>query len=225
MSEPARFDLRVLPGLTPYFEARRLQLDLVERRRSGEIGETLLLLEHPPVITLGRNADPAGVIASAGELKRCGVELHRVERGGEATYHGPGQIVGYPICDLHALKIGVAAYVHRLEEAMIRAAAKLEVEAGRRERLTGVFCERGKIGAIGVRVSRGIAFHGFAFNVDPHLDHYRLIVPCGLSETPITSIAATLGRSPSMERARKAVIRSFGEVFGQALTSSVRRVQ
>jgi lipoyl(octanoyl) transferase len=214
MSEPARFDLRVLPGLTPYSAARRLQLQLVEQRRAGEIGEKLLLLEHPPVITLGRNADPAGVIASAEELERRGVELHRVERGGEATYHGPGQIVGYPICDLHALKIGVAAYVHRLEETMIRAAAELGVEAERREKLTGVFCERGKIGAIGVRVSRGIAFHGFAFNVDPDLDHYRLIVPCGLSETPVASIAALLDRSPSMDSAREALIRSFDEVFG-----------
>lgn len=233
-------DLRVLDGLTPYDEGHGLQLELVEQRKASAIPDTLILLEHPPVITLGRNASDAGLLASAIELEREGVLLRRIERGGQATYHGPGQLVGYPIVDLHALAIGVATYVRNLEQVMIRAAAALGVEAHTREGLTGVFTDRGKLGAIGVRVTRGVTFHGFAFNVDPDLSHYRFIVPCGMTGIAVTSLAAlrhtsdgraTLrssqpseassaqegGAGPPMSEVREAIVEAFCGVFGFAV--------
>lgn len=209
MASSRDIDVRILPGLTPYAEAAALQRDLVGRRQAGTAPDTLLLLEHPPVITLGRNARGEGVVAPPALLEALGVEVHRVERGGQATWHGPGQIVGYPICDLHGLGLGVAAWVRALEETMTRAAATLGVQAVRRPGITGVFTERGKLGAIGVRISRGVSFHGFAFNVDPDLSQYRLIVPCGMAEIPVTSLAALLGRAPSMDDARRALIDAF----------------
>lgn len=208
-------DLRVLDGLTPYDEAHGLQLELVERRKSGAVPDTLVLLEHPPVITLGRNASDAGLLASEVELERAGVLLRRIERGGQATYHGPGQIVGYPIVDLHALKLGVAKYVRNLEQVMIRAAAAFGVEASTRDELTGVFTDQGKVGAIGVRVTRGVTFHGFAFNVEPDLAHYRFIVPCGMTGMPVTSLRALRsGDVPQMSEVRQAIVDAFCEVFG-----------
>jgi lipoate-protein ligase B len=210
--------LRVLRGLAPYGEAHALQRATVEQRKAGAVPDTLILLEHPPVITLGRNAAERGVTASSAELAAAGIEVHRIERGGEATYHGPGQIVGYPIVNLHELRIGVASYVRNLEETMIRAAAALGVESFRYEKLTGVFTEHGKVGAIGVRVTRGVTYHGFAFNVDPDLTHYRLIVPCGMTGMPVTSVAQLLrgaGEAPPlMDAARAAIVAAFLEVFG-----------
>ena len=217
MSPADRFEVRALPGRVPYPRALALQRELVERRKAGAIGDTLILLEHASVITLGRNADAAGVVASEALLRRRGIQVHRAERGGQATYHGPGQVVGYPIVDLHGLGLGVAAYVRRLEETMVRAAGRLGVEAGRREGLTGVFAEPGKIGAVGVRVTRGVTYHGFALNADPELEHYRLIVPCGLLDTPVTSLAAILGRPLPFAEAREAVAAAFAEVFGVEL--------
>ncbi len=206
-------DVRSLPGLTPYAEALALQRGLLERRQLGEVPDTLLLLEHPPVITLGRNAADSGVVAPPDMLRALGVEVHRVERGGQATWHGPGQVVGYPICDLRGLGLGAAAWVHTLEATMIRAAATLGVEAGRRPGITGVFTHRGKIGAIGVRISRGVSYHGFALNVDPDLSHYRLIVPCGMAGVPVTSVAAVLGHAPPMDAARRALTDAFLDVL------------
>jgi len=210
--------LRILPGLTPYDLAHRLQLEAVERRKAKAAGDVLILLEHPPVITLGRNADAGGVVASGELLASMGIEVRRVERGGQATYHGPGQIVGYPVIDLHERRLGVAAYVARLEETMILAAADLGVEAVRRPGITGVFVPgAGKIGAVGVRVTRGVTYHGFAFNVDPELSHYRLIVPCGMTDTPVTSVAALRGGPVDMGIAIDAVARSFEAAFGVGL--------
>jgi lipoyl(octanoyl) transferase len=208
--------VRIPEGLVPYDAAREMQLDAVAARRAGEAPDTLFLLEHPPVITLGRNADLAGVVATAEELARSGIDVRRSERGGQTTYHGPGQIVGYPIVDLRALRLGVAEYVRGLEETMMRAANALGVGAGRRDGIVGVFADGGrgpKIGAIGVHVSRGIAFHGFAFNVAPDLDHYRFIVPCGLSAIGVASLASILGAAPSMAAAREALIAAFAGVF------------
>ncbi len=206
--------LVVLEGLTSYDEAHALQLKSVERRKRGEIPDTLYLLEHPPVITLGRNADPAGIIASSDELEKRGIQTRRIERGGQATYHGPGQIVGYPIIDLDARKMGVRRYVADLEETMIRAVTQFGIRASRRDGMIGVFCERGKLGAVGVRVTEGVAFHGFAVNVNPKLSHYQLIVPCGMTDVPVTSIAASTGVKPSMDQVRNALAETFLEVFG-----------
>ncbi len=212
----SRFELIVLPGRTPYGDAHRMQLDRVARRKAGEVRDALILLQHPPVVTLGRNADTAGVVASDDELSSRGISVHRIERGGQATYHGPGQIVGYPIIDLHGLRIGVARYVHLLEQVMIDAAGALGVEATRREGITGIFAtggNGGKIGAIGVRVTRGVTYHGFAFNVDPDLTNYQLIVPCGMTDTPVTSIAALTGSSPGISVSLDALVDSFQRNF------------
>jgi lipoate-protein ligase B len=235
LSRPG-IDLLVREGLTPYDEAHALQLDLVEQRKSGAIRDTLILVEHPAVVTLGRNASTDGLLVPFAELERAGVELRRVERGGQATFHGPGQIVGYPIVDLHGLGLGVATYVHNLEQVMIDAAAALGVEAFRRDEVVGVFTDAGKLGAIGVRVTRGVTFHGFAFNVATNLDHYRFIVPCGMTGMPVTSVTALLDvdaratlRSPqpleaptdqkgevgqTMSRARQSIVSAFCDVFG-----------
>ncbi|MDD5306003.1 MAG: lipoyl(octanoyl) transferase LipB [Deltaproteobacteria bacterium] len=214
--------LVILGGRAPYEETRRQQLKLVEQRKAGG-PDTLLLLEHEPVITLGRSADDRGVLASAQELERLGVRVHRVERGGEATYHGPGQIVGYPVVHLPGLGLGVRKYVSLLEEVMIRVAARYGVTAFRKPKLTGAFTAQGKLGAIGVRVTRGVAFHGFAFNVCPDLSHYRLIVPCGLVDTPVASLASILGRAPSMAEAREAIADAFVAVFDVDLVASPQR--
>ena len=214
--------VRVLDGHVPYEEARALQLDAVASVKAGAVEDTLFLLEHAPVVTLGRNASAAGVVATDEELARRGVEVHRAERGGQATYHGPGQIVGYPIVDLHRLGLGVARYVGGLEETMIRAARAFGVEAGRRDGIVGVFAERGqggKIGAVGVRVSRGVAFHGFAFNVAPDLAHYRLIVPCGMVGGQVASLASLLGAAPPLADVRDALVAAFADVFGVTPTS------
>jgi lipoyl(octanoyl) transferase len=213
------FELHVLPGLSDYGETLALQRDRAARRREGEVEDALLLVEHPPVLTLGRHADPDGVLAAGSLLETLGIGVHRVERGGQVTYHGPGQIVGYPILDLRALRLGVGAYVRRLEEVMIRAARGLGVEASRREGVVGVFASAGKIGAIGVRVARGVSFHGFAFNVETDLDHYRLIVPCGMPEVMPSSVLSILGESPGMDVAREAIVEAFEEVFGARRTT------
>ncbi len=205
--------LVVLEGLTSYDEAHALQLQTVERRKRGVIPDTLYLLEHSPVITLGRNADPSGIIASPGELEKRGIQSRRIERGGQATYHGPGQIVGYPIIDIGARQIGVKSYVADLEETMIRAAARFGVRAYRRDGMIGVFCERGKLGAVGVRVTEGVTFHGFALNVDPDLSLYQLIVPCGMTDVSVTSIAAATGVKPSTTNVRSTLAEMFLEVF------------
>ena len=208
-------DVRILDGLTPYDVGHALQLELVELRKSGAIADTLILVEHEPVITLGRNASDEGLLATTDELARAGVILRRIERGGQATYHGPGQLVGYPIFDLHVLGLGIAKYVRNLEQVMIRAAARFGVEASTRDKITGVFTEQGKLGAIGVRVTRGVTFHGFALNVDPRIEHYGLIVPCGMTGMPVTSLRALRGgEAPSMGEVRDEVIAAFREVFG-----------
>lgn len=211
------FRVVALGGLVPYEAARALQLETVGAVRVGRAPDTLILLEHSPVVTLGRNAAPDGIVASPGELARAGIAVHRSERGGQATYHGPGQIVGYPIFDLHRLGLGVARYVRGLEETMIRAAAAFGVEAGRREGVVGVFADRGaggKIGAIGVRVSAGVAYHGFAFNVAPDLAHYRLIVPCGMVGGRVDSLESLLGAAPPLPAAREALVAAFAGTFG-----------
>jgi lipoyl(octanoyl) transferase len=209
--------VREVDGLVPYDAGRALQLEAVAARSRGEAPDTLFLLEHAAVVTFGRNADPAGLVATATELYRAGIALRRSERGGQTTYHGPGQIVGYPIVDLRALRIGVADYVRGLEETMIRAAGAFGVAAGRRDGIVGVFADGGggpKIGAIGVRVTRGIAFHGFAFNVAPNLDHYRFIVPCGLTAVGVASLASILGTAPPLSAVRGELIVAFADVFG-----------
>ena len=217
-----------------------MQSELVELVRQERTGNTLLLLEHPPVLTLGRNADRSNVLASDAMLAARGVTLHQINRGGDVTYHGPGQLVGYPIFDLRRMRgpgggrLGPVDFVRQMEEALIRLCGVYGVRAGRIAGLTGVWCgvlalhpqaadetlphgER-KIGAIGIHVSRGITSHGFAFNVNTDLNDFRLINPCGITDRPVTSLALEVpdpSLLPDMESIAHPAARLFGHVFSE----------
>jgi len=202
-------------GLTGYDEALALQRELVEERRANRIPDVLLLLEHPPVITLGVRSEVsrANVVATSERLAQLGIAIHETGRGGDVTYHGPGQIVGYPILDLRPDRCDVHKYVRDLEEVMIRTCADYGVAAGRIAGLTGTWVGAEKIGAIGIRISRWITSHGFAFNVRTDLDHFRLIVPCGISDRGVASLEKVTGRSLAMREVEDAIVRRFAEVF------------
>ena len=206
-------------GLVPYADALALQERLVDERRAGAIGDTVLLLEHPPVITRGvRNrASMANLLASAEELDRYGVELFETGRGGDITYHGPGQLVGYPILDLRPDRCDVHRYVRDLEEVLIRAIAVFGVIGSRVPGLTGVWVgperRESKIAAIGIRISRWVTSHGFALNVSTDLRHFRLIVPCGIADRGVTSLDCVVGRPVPMADVQDAVEAAMKDVF------------
>jgi lipoyl(octanoyl) transferase len=204
-------------GVIPYGEALQLQKQLVEDRKSERIPDQLLLLQHPPVITLGvkvRN-DRSHVLASTDALESAGIELFETGRGGDVTYHGPGQLVGYPIIDLRPDRCDVHRYVRDLEQVMIEAAAEFGVAAGRVPGLTGAWVGRDKLAAIGVRISRWITSHGFAFNVDTDLSHFDLIVPCGIRDRGVTSLNRLAGRTVRIPEVEDAVVRAFRRVFAR----------
>jgi lipoic acid synthetase len=201
-------------GRLPYAEAWDLQRAFWEGRVSGRSRDDyLLLLEHPPTYTVGRNGDGSNVLVDAADRTRLGIEMYDVDRGGDVTFHGPGQLVGYPIVDLGP-EPDVVAYVRRMERALIAALGDLGVEARAEPGYTGVWTERGKIAAIGVKVSRGVTMHGFALNVDPDLGYYEHIVPCGIADRPVTSVAAVTGAAPGMAAAVDAVAAGFAAEFG-----------
>ena len=202
-------------GLIGYQEALELQRELVEERRANRIRDLLLLLQHPPVITLGVRSETAraNVVATSERLAELGIEVHETGRGGDVTYHGPGQIVGYPILDLRPDRCDVHKYVRDLEEVMIRTCADYGIAAGRIAGLTGTWVGAEKIGAIGIRISRWITSHGFAFNVRTDLDHFKLIVPCGISDRGVTSLERLTGRTIALDAVEDALIRRFSEVF------------
>lgn len=219
-AEAARtLDVRRL-GCVEYAEALELQQRLVEDRRAGRIGDTLLLLEHPAVITLGvrTRGKPPNIVASDAALERAGVAVYETGRGGDVTYHGPGQLVGYPIFDLRPDRCDVHRYVRDLEEALIRAAWVFGIEGGRVPGLTGVWVgppgREEKLAAIGVRISRWITSHGFALNVTTNLRHFDLIVPCGIADRGVTSLERLLGRPVPMADIEAAVIDGMRAVFG-----------
>ena len=207
-------------GVVPYAEAVDLQARLVQARRAGTIPDQLLLLEHPAVITLGVRArnDRSHVLAGGDLLETRGVEVFESGRGGDVTFHGPGQLVGYPILDLRPDRCDVHRYVRDLEEVLIRATAGFGIEANRSPGLTGVWVGADKVAAIGVRISRWITSHGFAWNVNTDLSHFELIVPCGIRDKGVTSLQRTLGRTVAMDEAEDAVITAFARVFGRLPT-------
>jgi lipoate-protein ligase B len=206
-------DVRRL-GVVAYGEALRLQSQLVAQRRAGQIPDTLLLLEHPHVITLGSSADAADVLVDPSTRERLGIEVFEVGRGGGVTYHGPGQLVAYPILDLRPLGKDLHDYLRRLEEVLIRAAADFGIEARRRAGLTGVWTERGKLAAIGVRVSsQWISSHGLALNVNPDLGYFDTIVPCGIQGEGVTSLSGERGGPVDMDAAMAALTTAFSAVF------------
>jgi lipoyl(octanoyl) transferase len=206
-------------GRLDYKEGLELQASLVEERRAGTIGNTLLLLEHPPVITLGvkTRQGPKHIIASEEELAREGVVVHETGRGGDVTYHGPGQLVGYPILDLRPDRCDVHQYVRDLEEVLIRTLTAFDITGVRVKGLSGVWVgepgKERKIAAIGVRISRWITSHGFALNVATDLRHFRLIVPCGIADRGVTSIEQVLGRLVPMSDVEAAAVAAFESVF------------
>jgi len=199
-------------GLVPYGEGRLLQRDLVRRRLAGEIPDTLLLVEHPHVITLGKMARPEHV-----RRTRPGVEVVETDRGGDVTYHGPGQIVAYPILDLREHRRDVRWYLDRLEEVMIRVVARYGLRGERRPGATGVWVGGAKIGSIGVRVERWITSHGFALNVATDLSYFDLIVPCGLEGVRMTSLEKEVGRAVDPGEVRRGVVEAFGGVFHRVM--------
>jgi len=240
-------------GRVDYAEGLRLQAELVELRYQGRLDNVLLLLEHPPVLTLGRNAHRSNVLASDELLARRGVTLHEINRGGDVTYHGPGQLVGYPIFDLRSLRnsgggrMGPVDFVRLLEEVLIRVCAGFGVRAGRIPGLTGVWCggallqrspqqsraatepalpsgpER-KIGAIGIHVSRGITSHGFAFNITTDLRDFALINPCGITDRPVTSLEREIQR-PKELPALETVAHQAARQFGHVFEQQILAVE
>ena len=199
----------------PYAEALALQRSLVEERRFGHIGDTLLLLEHPHVITLGVRGDGgrSHILATDEALAARGIEVFEAGRGGDVTYHGPGQLVGYPIVDLNPDRRDVHRYVRDLEEVLIRAARDYGIAAERVEGLTGVWVGREKLAAIGVRIARWVTRHGFALNVNANLDYFSLIVPCGIADRGITSLSRLLGRPVELDETAERVAGHFANVF------------
>lgn len=209
-------------GRVGYTEALAMQRALVEDRRAGRIDDVLLLVEHPHVITLGVRGDGgrSHILATAEELAARGVEVHETGRGGDVTYHGPGQVVGYPIIDLKPDRCDVHRYVRDLEETLIRTAADFGVEAFRVSGLTGVWAgpdRQAKLAAIGVRISRWVTSHGFAFNVATDLDFFNLIVPCGIADRAVTSLR-TLGCAATLAEVEDRIAARFGEVFDRRQT-------
>ncbi len=208
-------------GLVPYGTALQLQRTLMELRKAGRIENTLLLLQHPPVITLGRNAQLNNVLAPPEFLAQKGVELFDIDRGGDVTFHGPGQLVAYPIFDLRSFepRLGAVEFVRRLEEVLIRTCGDFGIGAQRIKGLTGVWTyalrnkPEGKIAAIGVHISRGVTTHGFALNVTTDLEFFSLIVPCGITGRPVTSMQRELQKSLTLEEVAIAASRNFGRVF------------
>jgi len=202
------------PGRLAYAEGLALQDRLVEERRAGDAPDTLVLLEHDPVVTLGRAADPAHVLLDRGRLATRGIALFETGRGGDVTLHAPGQVVGYPILALSGARRDTHRYLRDLEEVMIRVAADFGVGSRRVEGLTGTWTESGKLGAIGVRIHSGwITSHGFAFNVDNDLSLYDVIVPCGIRGKGVTSLARLLGRPLATAEVMDRFEARFREVF------------
>ena len=234
-------------GQVDYSDGLRLQRKLIDLRKAGKIGDVLLLLEHSPVITLGRNAKTANVLASTEALAARGVEVFECDRGGDVTFHGPGQLVGYPIFDLRGYSssqlsavssqlepsdsaanlsqtrrktLGVVDYIRRLEEVLIRTCGDYGIPARRVAGLTGVWTEAeptAKIAALGVHISRSVTSHGFALNVNTDLSFFDLIVPCGITAKPVTSMAKELGRELDLNEVAQAVSRNFGSVFASQM--------
>ncbi len=219
-------------GRITYAEGLAVQQRVVAARKAGAIGDTLLLMEHPPVLTLGRNSGRGHVLLSDEELARRGVELHETNRGGDVTYHGPGQLVGYPIFDLRGdlpgkkgPHLGPVDFVRLIEEVLIRACGEFGVSAQRVAKRTGVWTIAGgsvlekKIAAIGVHVSQGVTSHGFALNVTTDLRDFQWIVPCGIADRDVTSLEMEADRVPTMAEAWNAVAKSFGRVFGRQIVA------
>jgi len=206
-------------GRTRYADAWELQRKLFDLRHFGIIGDVLVLTEHDHVYTFGKGADENHLLATEDELKKDGTEVFRVDRGGDITYHGPGQVVGYPILDLSQYKTDLHWYLRSLEEMIILALEEFDIEAGREEGMTGVWVRGEKIAAIGVKVSRWVTMHGFALNVNTDLERYARIIPCGIFHKGVTSMERVLGRKVMLNDVHECLARAFTAVFGRPVVS------
>ena len=209
---PSNLCRAVWLGDMDYLEARDLQLSLVEKVLSGQEPNTMLMLEHPHVYTKGRLSNESDVLLPEEELAAKGINIYETDRGGQVTYHGPGQLVVYPIVNLRDWG-GPVKYVRALEQVVIAALAEMGITANCESGNTGVWTGHGKIAAIGVKISRGIAFHGFALNVNTDLTYYQHIIPCGIADRPVTSMAAIFGQPVDMELVRYGLVYQFGREF------------
>lgn len=225
MTTQAAHSLRVCEakwlGQVSYSDGLALQEQAVERLRTDEAPEQLLLLEHPHVFTLGRGADAAHILAGKEQLRSRSIEVHETGRGGDVTYHGPGQLVGYPIINLKPDRCDVHRYVRDIEDVLIRTIADFGVTGTRIAGLTGVWVGNEKIAAIGVRIARWITSHGFALNVSTDLNYFQMIVPCGISDKGVTSLSRLAGRPIDMLEVAESASKHFGEVFARTMNTAV----
>jgi len=197
----------------PYEKCWNFQKELVEKRLADEIPDTLILVEHPHVYTVGISGGEGDFLTSKEELKRKGIDIFKIERGGKTTYHGPGQLVGYPLINLKYLKLGPASYVRLLEESIIAALLNFDIHAGRIDKLTGVWVGNEKIAAIGVKIKKWVTMHGLALNVNTDLNYFSNIIPCGIRQKGIISMEKILNKKVSIEEVKKAFIINFRKVF------------
>jgi len=200
-------------GIVDYETAHDLQKKILQERIDGKCLDHLILLQHNPVITIGRSGDNKNILASKTLLESFGITVHEIERGGDVTYHGPGQLTGYPIIDLRNYKKDVHWYLRQLEEVIIRVLAEYGIIGERVEKYTGVWVGDEKIAAIGVAVKRWVTYHGFAFNVNPDLSYFKLINPCGITNKGITSLVNLLGYDVKMDEVERKIVSAFSEVF------------
>jgi lipoate-protein ligase B len=208
-------------GLTEYSAVWELQQALLNQRCTGTVGDVLLLNEHHHVYTLGKSSDANHVLASDEQLSDHGVKVYHIDRGGDVTYHGPGQLVGYPILNLYELHCDVHQYLRKLEEVIIRTLSTFGINGHRDEGFTGVWVGNDKIAAIGVKVSHGITMHGFALNVNTDLSYFDQIIPCGIFHKGVTSIQQVLGRTIGIDEVSDRITDAFGEVFESVPVQSV----
>jgi lipoate-protein ligase B len=207
-------------GLVEYGEAYRLQKKLHRQRLKGDIPDTLLLLEHPPTVTIGRSGSLENILVSREQLIQEGISLFFIGRGGDVTYHGPGQLVGYPIMDLSRRGKDIHRYVHALEEVLLRTLKDFSIFANRDDSHAGVWVDEEEVAAIGLSIRRWVTMHGFALNVNPNLTHFSFINPCGFSDRKATSMSQILGREVDMEEVAKRLVAHFSDVFGKTMEMS-----
>jgi len=196
-----------------YGKAHEFQKHLVQERIEGRISDHLILLQHKPVITMGRSGGNSNILVSESMLEASGISIYEIERGGDVTYHGPGQLTGYPIMDLRYYRKDVHWYLRQLEEVIIRVLARYNIEGRRVEGYTGVWVGEEKIAAIGVAIKRWVTYHGFAFNVYPNMSHFKLINPCGIIDRDVTSLEKLLGYKVSIDTIKDCLAESFADVF------------
>ena len=208
----------------PYEEALTLQEKLVAKRSQGEIRDTLILLEHPPVVTITRKKTSLNILAPLEKLRNEGISIYKTNRGGDITYHGPGQLVGYPILDLNNHGKDLHRYVHTIEEILINLLKDYDVEGHRESGYPGVWVNDEKIAAIGIAVKKGwISMHGFSLNVDPRLDHFSLIIPCGIKDKGVTSLKKVLGKTVDKQQVRQRLMHHFSDMFQLRMVSYSKR--